>query len=441
MVQPTELSAAKLAAATPDSRDRVVDFLRLASIVVVVAGHWLMAVVTWQDGTFGGVNALETLPHAWLLTWVLQVMPVFFFVGGFANAVAWDARRRRGEGYGSYLSSRLERLMRPAAAFAAAWLAGAAVLSVAGLGGAVEQGVRIVAKPLWFLAVYVIVVSAAPVMLRAHRRYRLIVPVALASAAVVVDIARIAFDVPAIGWLNFAFVWLLPHQLGFFYADGSLVRAGRRVHALLAAGGLVAVAMLVGSGVYSRSMVGVADGRVSNNSPPSITLVALAVWMIGAVMLARPHLAAWLRRPRVWTAVVAAAGIVMTVFLWHLTALLIVVPVALPLGFPQPGAGTAAWWLTRPIWFGLLIVAAAGPVALFARFERPRPHCAPTAPVSAPRALLAAALLVLALAGFATWGFTGITDPGWLRPPMSAAALASALWLLRRREQPGAGVC
>ncbi|HVL89483.1 MAG TPA: acyltransferase family protein, partial [Actinomycetota bacterium] len=124
--------AAGLAAATPASRDRVADFLRLAAIVVVVAGHWLMAVVTWQDGRFAGENALETIPHAWALTWLLQVMPVFFFVGGFADAVAWDARRRRGEGYGAYLSSRLERLMRPAAAFVAAWMAAAVALAAAG---------------------------------------------------------------------------------------------------------------------------------------------------------------------------------------------------------------------------------------------------------------------------------------------------------------------
>ena len=38
-----------LAAATPASRNRVVDLLRAAAIVVVVLGHWLMAAVVVRD--------------------------------------------------------------------------------------------------------------------------------------------------------------------------------------------------------------------------------------------------------------------------------------------------------------------------------------------------------------------------------------------------------
>ena len=74
---------ADLVAATPATRDRYVDFLRAASIVVVMLGHWMMAVVTRRDGTWELGNLLTEFRGAWLLTWVFQVMPVFFFVGGF----------------------------------------------------------------------------------------------------------------------------------------------------------------------------------------------------------------------------------------------------------------------------------------------------------------------------------------------------------------------
>ncbi len=36
-------SARRIAEATPPSRNRYIDFLRAASILVVVFGHWLMA--------------------------------------------------------------------------------------------------------------------------------------------------------------------------------------------------------------------------------------------------------------------------------------------------------------------------------------------------------------------------------------------------------------
>jgi hypothetical protein len=58
--------AARVAAATPPERDRFADLLRVASILVVVAGHWLMAVVAWRDGRVEGGNALALVPGLWL---------------------------------------------------------------------------------------------------------------------------------------------------------------------------------------------------------------------------------------------------------------------------------------------------------------------------------------------------------------------------------------
>ena len=92
MPTPTR-TADRVAAATPAERDRFADLLRVASIVVVVAGHWLMAVVGWRGGRVEAGNAIALAPGLWLATWLLQVMPLFFFVGGLANLVS----ARRGE--------------------------------------------------------------------------------------------------------------------------------------------------------------------------------------------------------------------------------------------------------------------------------------------------------------------------------------------------------
>jgi hypothetical protein len=43
------LSADELDRLTPPSRDRYVDFLRALSIVVVVVGHWTIALIFWED--------------------------------------------------------------------------------------------------------------------------------------------------------------------------------------------------------------------------------------------------------------------------------------------------------------------------------------------------------------------------------------------------------
>jgi hypothetical protein len=66
--------------ATPVTRDRVVDLLRVASICVVVLWHWSLSITHWRsDGTLTMPNPIGDVPGKWSLTWVLQVMPVLFF--------------------------------------------------------------------------------------------------------------------------------------------------------------------------------------------------------------------------------------------------------------------------------------------------------------------------------------------------------------------------
>ena len=61
----------------PETRNRYADLLRVASILVVVIGHWLMAVLEYEDGSFVGKNLLEIATWTHILTWIFQVMPIF----------------------------------------------------------------------------------------------------------------------------------------------------------------------------------------------------------------------------------------------------------------------------------------------------------------------------------------------------------------------------
>jgi hypothetical protein len=256
-------------------------------------------------------------------------------------------------------------------------------------------------------------------MLALHERYGARVLLVLAGSAVVVDVVRIAGGLTIVGYLNFAFVWLFAHQLGFFYADGALTAFSRKFFAGGAAAALTLLAVLTSSGVYSPSMVGMQTQAASNNSPPTICLVVLTTWLVCAAMTLRPAATRWLGRARNWTAVVAASSMIMTIFLWHLTALLIAVLTLYPLGFPQPAGGSAAWWALRPLWIAALTAVLAGLVVVFARFERPGPGLRdPSGPaVGSLRAAGGVALLVAALGGFAQFGFA-------LRPFEIGAVLA-----------------
>ncbi|HEX2314762.1 MAG TPA: acyltransferase [Thermomonospora sp.] len=394
------LRAADLAARTPGDRDRYVDFLRVFSLAAVVAGHWLMAVV--PDGSGGPAragNALAIMPSLQPLTWLFQVMPLFFAVGGFSHATAL----RRDPSYGEFVRARAARLLIPTAVFAGVWLAAALVIEVAGRDtGVLRLATRVVAQPLWFVGVYLGVVAFAPLMWRLHRSHGAAVPVVLGAGVVAVDVLRFRYGVDAVASLNLLLVWLAVHQLGFFHADGGL---GRRPAGALAAGGLTAMLALIALGPYPLSMVGMPGAEISNMSPPTLALFAHGLWLVGLAMLLRGPVTRLLHRPRVWVAVIAANGIAMTAFLWHLTALFLVCAAQIALGWAQPPVGGAAWWLLRPVWIGLLAVVTAALVAVFRRADRPR-RLAPRA-YGTVRNVTGMVLCLVGILGLSAVGFGG----------------------------------
>jgi hypothetical protein len=298
-------------------------------------------------------------------------MPLFFVVGGYANLAAWDAGLRRGEGAVGFLRSRLRRLGRPVAVFLACWLAVEVVLGVAvpGYRGVWAYG-RVVFVPLWFLGVYAAVVGLVPLTARLHARYRELVPVALGAAILAADAARLAAGVEAFGLVSSLLVWVFAHQLGYWWRDGTLLAGGRRRALSLALGGLAALVALTALGPYPRSMVAVRGEGVSNLLPTTACVAALAVFQLGVALLLRPALSRWLARRRPWSVVVAVNGVAMTVFTWHMTALLLAILVVQGSGFELGDQPTASWWTSRPVWVVLPGVFLAGLVALFSRVER-----------------------------------------------------------------------
>ncbi|MFE6069220.1 acyltransferase [Streptomyces sp. NPDC056525] len=421
------ISARELAAATPASRDRYVDLLRVASLAVVVLGHWLMAAVT-TDGQVG--NLLAVVPELQVVTWLFQVMPVFFFVGGFSHALAHRSRPQ----YAAFLRARLQRLLRPTMVFVGVWGAAALVLQLSGADeGLTGVALRLVTQPLWFIGIYLAMVAFTPPLLRLYERWGWGAFAALAGGAVAVDVLRFAADVPFVEFLNFAFVWLAVHQLGFLRADGMIRRP-----ALLAGAGLLGATALVALGPYPLSMVGLPGEKVSNMAPPTLALLCHGLWLVGAVELLRGPGARLVARASVWRAVVAANGIAMTAFLWHLTAMLGVYGAMLGLGAELPAPATGAWWAQVPLRFLAAGLLTALLVAAFRRFEAPVP-AAPATGEGGPVAAVGITLALFGVLGLSLTGFAGLLDghsATLIAVPVTAPAavgLALVGWLLVER--------
>ncbi|QYN32025.1 acyltransferase [Pseudonocardia sp. DSM 110487] len=358
-------TAAGLATATPVDRDRYADLLRLFSIGMVVLGHWVVALLTVHGA--GGVTT--SLPLM-LSTWVWQVMALFFFVGGFAHARALRHRPASGR----FIRARLARLLPPVLVMLAVWTALAALMHTTGYStGQFAVGLHMITVPLWFVGVYLVIVPAAPAMMRLHERFGLWpVLAALTGAVVVVDALRMSTGETLVGYANYLFVWLAVHQLGYGYADGTLQRGGHRLAGLLAGGGLAGAALLVfGTSAYPVLMVGLPGNDVSNSAPPNLALLAQSLFLVGTALLLRRAGTALMDRPRAWFAVATGSSVIMTVFCWHLTACYLVQGLLLIAGVRLPAADTVLWFPALAGWLIACSLACLGIVALFRRFERP----------------------------------------------------------------------
>jgi surface polysaccharide O-acyltransferase-like enzyme len=351
---------------TPDTRDRSVDCLRACSIAVVVLWHWVLSVTHWNShGALTMPNPVDDVPLLWLATWALQVMPLFFFVGGFANFVA----SRHGAGR-AFVASRLRRLFRPIGVFAAVWCI-VEVLAHAlmpGYRGVLHWGF-VVFVPLWFLGVYAAVVALVPVTVRWHERRPGAALAGLAAAVAIVDVIRFRYGVEMVGYANTLFVFLFVHQLGYAFGDGTLVRWSRRAHVAMVAAAASVLAVLTTCGPYGHSMVAVPSDHISNMMPPNACIAVLGVLQAGLALLARPALNRRLARRGPWKLVVRVNAIAMTVFTWHMTAYVLAVGAAHVFGIGLLARPTASWWMQRPLWLALPGVFLAGFVAIFARYE------------------------------------------------------------------------
>ncbi|HEX7133289.1 MAG TPA: acyltransferase family protein [Iamia sp.] len=425
--------AAPAAPTARPPRDLTVDLLRAVAMVAVAVGHWLVVVPSYADGRFDGVNALATVPLMRPLTWIFQVMPLFFVVGGVANAASWSGARARGEGYAAWLRVRLVRLVRPSALLFGTWAAGAMLLRAAGVPADVVEPIAwLVVVPVWFLAVYVLVVAVAPALWRAHERFGWRAALALVAGAAVVDTARVALlsdTGEAVGSVNFLLVFCVCQQLGFAWYDGRLARHRATGRALLG-GGLAALWLLTHAGPFPVSLVGYPGQELANNAPPTTALVALGLAQTGLALVARPLLQRALARRPVQAFALVMNRNAMTILLWHFTALVVGAVVLLPLGVvPVHPAGSGAWWLTRVATVAVLAVVLVPIVAVAGRVER-----RPSGPMGDPRwswGPIVAVPLLAGACGLIT--VDGLSGAGPLGLPVVATALFGAGAALLRR--------
>ncbi|WP_309128488.1 acyltransferase [Microbacterium sp.] len=415
------------------TRDRAVDLVRALCIAGVVVLHSLMVGVT--IGPEGPVFANAGEAGTWLVpvSWLLQVMPLFFVIGGFSGVTALRAARRRGESGADFAAARVRRLLLPAVA--AVGSAGV-LLVLLGDAGVDPEIIGIAGhrfgQPLWFLGVFLLCQTLLPVLVRLHERAPLRTVTALVCLALLVDAVRAVTGTAGIGFLNLVFVWLAMQQLGFLLADGWIDRLSRATRLCAAGASLGLLAASFAFGFHSPDLI-------ANINPPTTALILVAVVHTCAFSLLRGRLAVAASRPLParFTRFVTARA--MTIYLWHMPVLLtlagISALVGMSTGAPLPAPASPEWWLTRPLWLVVALTATALLSVPLARLEsfRTRSFTVTGGAATAAASIGIAGVALLLLVGTSpTTAVVAVT--AWLLALLVTSPVRAAV--AARAEQP-----
>jgi surface polysaccharide O-acyltransferase-like enzyme len=418
---------------TTPGRDRAVDVARLAALVVVMFGHCALLLATIDtDGLHIG-NLLGELPAIAPITWVVQVMPLFFLAGGAAGAYGW----RAGTPWGTWLFTRAQRLCRPVFWYLAAWTLGLlAVRMILGAESAAGVGDESVAL-LWFLGVYLVVLAFVPALTRLSTGRAVAVVVAsLLVTSAAFDGLRIALGTDTAGAANFLIVWLIPVVIGVAYARRLI---GPRAALATAAAAFVAQVVLAVTGRYEVSLVVTGVERMSNVSPPTLLLALHCTWVSCVFVAAAGAIGRWAARPRVRRVVAVGNGGAMTLYLWHIPAIAIAM-------FSLHAVGLDAYDVHAPgFWGSLALRAVVFAVVMAVAFRllsplehRPLPWWDAPARATGARSTAAGVLVCVAgvvlvllakngLSGFAGWTTLGCFLTAAVAARLSATGSVSRL--------------
>lgn len=422
-------------------RDLTLDLARVSAVLLVVVAHLLLTGVgIGADGAIVVERTAESQPWFAAASWLGNIMPLFFVVGGFAAKAGWQSMERRDAAARAagtapapgaepspasrFVRTRLARLARPAlplfvfltVALVAVWAAGIdpQLVDAAAIG---------VGSPLWFLAAYMLAQALAPAMLRLHRRAPVVTLVALAGAASVIDAVRLLAGVELLGLPNVVLIWVAVQQLGFFLHDGWFRSRPAWMLALIVVAGYALLLALVPAAGYSPNML-------TNQFPPTMPMLVLGVVQAAMLTLLHRPLAA-LTRTRPVRALLGLAGSrLMTIYLWHVPVITIITGLQLLLPLPMPAPGSPAWWWSRILVLALVLAIVWAASLWLVRFERPPAWAAGSALPGT--AVTAAAVLVFVLAPFLVM----VLGLDTALAALGTAGTAVALWLIRGRRAP-----
>jgi hypothetical protein len=139
--------------------------------------------------------------------------------------------------------------------------------------------------------------------------------------------------VSAAGILNLIVAWVLAHQLGYWYNRGV---AKNHAKLMIAAGLIANIVLTQILHWYPTSLVGIPTEAISNMAPPTIILVFHTFVLFGLFNLIAPKFQVWFAKQRAFELTTHAGMLAMTIYLWHMSILVLWLSVLHRFGLDLP---------------------------------------------------------------------------------------------------------
>jgi hypothetical protein len=342
-----------------EEQDQLPTVLRSLALAVVVLWHGALSTLRWDGNGPHAGNPLHLVPGGFVLTWFLQVMPLFFLVGG---AVSLGSLRRHFERGGSskqWVVARVHKLLLPALPLVATAGLAAAFASPSTVGM-----LKLALSPLWFLGVYAPITVLAPTLYRLHNRFGHRALLGLVGATGAVQLLRtVGFENRLLWALALVGTWSCAF-LGGFHLDG--LRRNPLTATRLCLAGLMVMIMGAAFGLPA-SMVAVRGEAVSNMGDVTVSLLGLSAFQGGLVGLFGDRLVRIASRTRVARLVACVDRHQAAIYVGHLPLWVLMAWLLRSSSFAVGSVADLRWLALRPVW--LIITIGCGVVAARVRIS------------------------------------------------------------------------
>jgi Acyltransferase family len=341
----------------PDNKHPFPTVVRTVALTVVVIWHGALSTLRWdENGPLAG-NPLHLVPAGFVLTWFLQVMPMFFLIGGAMSLESLQRHRDRTGCDSGWVGSRLRRLALPSAPL----LLIAAPIAIWGSPSTVGT-LKLALSPLWFLAVYMPITALTPTFIRLHERRKATFAIGLVAVTAVLHVARHVVG-PSNGvlWcLTLLSTWSVAYAIGFHLDH---LRKSAKTSVTLGILGVVIIFLGMLSGLPG-SMVALRHESVSNMGDVTPALLGLIIFQAGLLGLAGDRIVRLSQRQNMARLVSFVDRNQTTIFVGHLPLWTLVALGLRSTPFAVSEQPTAPWLALRPFWFAITCGCAFAPTLL-----------------------------------------------------------------------------